>query len=185
MPTELWSYRYDGHPFAYGSEVSYRIGALLLRDCSTIDDWGCGAQWFREEMRGINQTCQVIGIDGSAGSCDVIADLATYSPTEQPDGLFMRHVLEHNRNWRGILKNALQSFRRRMVLVLFTPFSTETHSLYEYTFPQGGSVPNISFRREDLEAVIHAGGCRPWIAEIESPRTDNGSETVIVIEATP
>ena len=51
-------------------------------------------------------------------------DLADYIST--PDGIFMHHVLEHDLRWRIILRNALTSFRRRMVLVVHTPFVRAT-----------------------------------------------------------
>ena len=58
----------------------------------------------------------------------------------------MRHILEHNFEWEKILKNALASYQKKMVLVLFTPFAEQTHSIGM----SWGCIPDLSFRKEDL-----------------------------------
>ena len=57
----------------------------------------------------------------------------------------MRHVLEHNHNWSNILANAVNSFKKRMVLIIFTPFTDKTRQIAKST-----DIPDISFRKEDL-----------------------------------
>jgi hypothetical protein len=59
---------------------------------------------------------------------DVIARLRTYF-SSRPDEIFIRHILERNGEWPLVLTNALASFRRRMALVLFTPFGPPTERL--------------------------------------------------------
>src|SRR5262249_5738702 len=65
------------------------------------------------------------------------------------DCIFMRHVLEHNADWRIVLGNALASFRRRMVLVVFTPFARETHEIATRY-----GIPDIAFRKEQIVACF-------------------------------
>lgn len=87
----------------------------------------------------------------------------------------MRHVLEHNPDWDIILDNALASFRKRFALVLFTPFSEETHPLDD------GGLHDLSFRREDITDRFPFG-C--WYSEehISPSDTQYGEEHVFYIE---
>ena len=62
----------------------------------------------------------------------------------------MRHVLEHNIEWRRILANALESFRNRMVLIIFTPFGDRTRVMSTGMDCTSVAVPDISFRKADL-----------------------------------
>ena len=73
------------------------------------------------------------------------------------------HILEHNFEWEKVLHNALASFRRRMVLVLFTPFVDKTHPLKISRLPgseQG--VPDMAFARDDI--IRHFAGLT-WTSE--------------------
>ena len=106
-----------------------------------------------------------IDLDPSV-SADHTADLATYTSTA--DGLFMRHVLEHDLRWRSLLRNALASFRRRMVLVLHTPFVRATEEHHRARGRAEGTLqPEIRFCRADLCASsVKCGSaskkmCRP------------------------
>jgi hypothetical protein len=67
------------------------------------------------------------------------------------EGVFLRHVLEHNADgWRDILLNALRSFSRRMVLVVYTPFGDVTRNVRART-PSDVNVPTaLSFCKEDI-----------------------------------
>lgn len=102
------------HNKRYGLERSYVRGMEWLAPCGLVEDWGCALAYAKNYRVG-----PYIGIDGTAGAADVIADLSTYR-SEAP-GIFMRHILEHNHDWREILKNALDSFRDRMTLILYRP----------------------------------------------------------------
>jgi hypothetical protein len=108
-------------PRCFGCDTTYKRAAAYLADVGQVEDWGCGAGYFKrfvpeDRYRGID-------LDPSAG-CDQVADLATYN--SETDGILLRHVLEHDLRWQSILRNAMASFRRRMVLVVFTPFVRET-----------------------------------------------------------
>jgi hypothetical protein len=127
----------------YGDVVTYEKGASFLEGLA-VEDWGCGLGWFRRHARGPYR-----GIDGSQSRfADVIADLCTY--TSRSEGLFMRHVLEHNQDWQRILRNAVASFTRRMVLVVFTPLADCTAVLCNREYAPGLFIPDISFARRDL-----------------------------------
>lgn len=118
-----WNEQYAAarEPAAYGDDTTYRLGAEFLANCPVVEDWGCGLGWLRRFLSP-EQTYR--GLDGSHSPfADQIVDLATVR--SRPDGLFMRHVLEHNDGWRAILDNALASFERRMALIIFTPLMAE------------------------------------------------------------
>ena len=137
----LRTYAAAGEPFSYGDDTTYVRGFAFLEDCETVEDWGCGTGYARRFREGRQYT----GVDGSApGWADRTADLRTYE-SSLPDGIFMRHVLEHNRDWELILANAVASARSRLALIIFTPFQDETRQI-------GGSedIPDLGFRKTDL-----------------------------------
>ena len=138
-----WSY--DSLPkFHYGDDTTYQKGIAFLDGHGTIEDWGCGfthAKTFVTKSR-------YIGVDGSSQHADKIVDLRDY--TSETDCIFMRHVLEHNVDWRRILANAMASFTKRMVLIIFTPFAHTTRVIATATHVTAVPTPDISFRKEDL-----------------------------------
>lgn len=165
--TGLWDYSADVTPRAYGDDTTYRLGMDWLESCATVEDWGCGAGYARQFRRGA-----YTGIDGSPSRfADKVADLREYRSS--PDGIFMRHVLEHNDDWQPILAGAVASFRKRMALIIFTPFAATTKVI------SFGFVPDISFRREDLTRFLVG------LTVTEQPVTTNtwyGAEHVFYIE---
>lgn len=175
----LWEPTYRSRPaFPYGTDKTYLIGAKYLSCCQTVEDWGCGTQWFRRVMNQVDPTVRVLGLDGSAGFCDRVVDLHQYIPQPRPEGIFLRHVLEHNREWRTILEHALTSFEKRMVLVLFTPFSERETLLSEYSFPTGGSCPYLSLSQAELGRILYGHGLHFRVETMPSPETEFGLETV-------
>lgn len=157
-----------------GDDTTYRIGAEWLRDCGHVQDWGCGMGWFSQYV-GPQQ--QYVGVDGSQTPfADKVVDLATF--TTLTEGLFMRHVLEHNYQWQQVLENALQSFTKRMCLVIFTPWAEETH---EIRFQESYGVPDISFRFEDISDPIDRLGAS-WSCETLPTATEYHVEHVFRIE---
>lgn len=170
---ELW---YTGVQDArpYGDTITYQLGAAFLSDCMTVEDWGCGMGWMRRFV----PASRYIGIDGSRSSfVDRVADLETY--TSDVHGIFMRHVLEHNYAWEKTLQNALASFRRRFVLVTFTPHGETTH---EMAYEEDPGVPDISFAKSDI--TKHFEGLA-WREETYSTDTQYGTETVFFVERPP
>src|SRR5262249_1974377 len=136
----------QARPRRPGCDTTYKRGAAYLAGVGRVEDWGCGTAYFKRFV----PPGQYLGIDRDAsGGCDQVADLAGYTSTTA--GIFLRHVLEHDPRWRSILRNALASFRRRMVVVVHTPFvraTVEHHRTEGRT--SGGSVPEIHFCRADL-----------------------------------
>lgn len=178
----LWNrvYRQGGLRRMYSDDRTARMGAQFLNaaDIHEVEDWGCGWGGFKDHLAPHQK---YIGIDGSktpyAGR---IVDLEEY--TSHVDGIFLRHVLDHNLGWELILKNAISSFVRRMVLVLFTPLGEETRILHEY--PEWGgtmkTMVDISFRKQDI--TRHFDGLL-WSSDenIKTP-TQYGLEHVFYLE---
>jgi hypothetical protein len=161
-------------PQPYGASRSYELGAAALADCVTVEDWGCGLGWFKQFLP---DTVTYVGVDGSASPhADVVDDLLTRQTTVE--GIFMRHVLEHNYDWELVLDNALASFTGRMVLVVFTPWTKQVPH-HELRFEDAYSVPTLALNRRTL--VDHFEGF-DWRQEtIESPETFYGWEAVFTI----
>jgi glycosyltransferase involved in cell wall biosynthesis/SAM-dependent methyltransferase len=133
--------------FAYGPDTTYEKGmAFLDQPGAVIEDWGCGTTYARKFVtRGT-----YVGIDGTpVDGTGKMSDLRRYTSTV--DCIFMRHVLEHNAEWRDILTNALGSFTRRMVLVVFTPFEAETRCI---DVDRWTGIPTISFRKQDITEML-------------------------------
>lgn len=156
------------HPEPYGDVTTYHVGEDFLCGLA-VEDWGCGKGYFSTIHSG-----GYTGIDGSfTPYSDVTADLTEY--VSDTDGLFMRHVIEHNTGWDKVLANALQSFHRTMVLVLFTPMSDTTHQIAWNDI----GVPDISFSHDDL--VTKMAGMKYTYRDFKT-NTQYGTERVYVIE---
>lgn len=155
-----WDYA-GREAFAYGDETTYAEGMKLLEDCEVVEDWGCGTAWAKRFREGT-----YIGVDAAPGYADIVADLRTY--TSGVDGIFMRHVLEHNEDWAQILDNALASCLR-LVLILFTPMTNETRVIYS----NGNGVADISFAPHDIESHF---AMRPYSYVTYDTATQYGSE---------
>lgn len=180
--TSKWDCLYTGmdlrntiHP--YGDSETYKFGADFLKDCETVEDWGTGGGGFKRYR------ANAIGIDGSdTPYADVKADLKTYR--SGVDGIFMRHILEHNYEWKAILKNALDSAGKKLVVVLFTPIKQgDTIEFTEDTKQnqaQGIDVPVLSLGRQELYQILLSYGCQ---VEEQGYATEShyGSETVLLI----
>lgn len=167
-------WKYDSLPtFAYGDDTTYIKGMEFLDGHGTIEDWGCG---FGHAKNFVHKS-EYIGVDGSSPFADKKVDLISY--TSDTECIFMRHVLEHNADWRRILANAVASFKRRMVLVVFTPFGEVTRSIATSTSLTTFPVPDISFRREDLTQffshLVHRG-------ETLTTDTQYGEEHIFYIQ---
>lgn len=179
----------DGEQHSYGDDITQWLGFTWLDEvCGTIEDWGCGTAWASRFVTNGRYT----GIDGSPSPwTGVVADLREY--TSSPDGIFMRAVLEHNTEWEKILANVMASFRKRFVLVVFTPVREEKEKTGNIAAcgllrPSGTpealahpGVPDLSFRREDLTAYF--SGCK--VREESVVPSDGGyygPETVFYVE---
>lgn len=142
-PIGKWDY-HQAEQFAFGDDTTYRTGIAFLDGHGPIEDWGCGTAYARRFVTRSAYT----GLDGSASRfSDKTVDLRTYR--SETACLFMRHVLEHNHEWQSILANAIESFRNRMVLIIFTPFGEQTRQI-----SSSFGIPDIAFRKEDLTKLF-------------------------------
>lgn len=148
----LWDRTYAGSPgrAVYGDPLTVEKAAAFFkhREIATVEDWGCGLGGLKNHLA---KRQRYIGVDGSRSPyADVIADLEHYK--SEADAIHLRHVLEHNPRWEIVLDNVLRSFRRRLVLTLFTPLMEETRVIAEYPNFNGTGVTmvDIAFRREDI-----------------------------------
>jgi hypothetical protein len=164
-------------PVPYGSEETYaECVGWLAQVCRSIEDWGAGPAWAR---RFVPEGVSYLPVDFSAQACrpgwsQVCADLATYRSTK-PDGILMRHVLEHDPAWRAVLDNALDSFGKRMCVVVHTPLAEGATVALEGG-PPGWS---FSFAREDLTVMM--GGLLVDDHHVVS-QTAFGGEHVFMLE---
>jgi hypothetical protein len=157
----------------YGDPTTYLMAAAFLADIDEVEDWGCGTGGFRHYC--VSQ--RYSGVDGSnTPFADRIVDLCTYR--SRASGIVLRHVLEHNYEWGRILRAAVESFQIKFCLILFTPFAPETTEI-AHNAQFGVDVPDLSFRREDIEAYFE--GLR-WklLADINT-RSQYGLEHVYFV----
>lgn len=160
-------------PQPYGDSETYEIGAEFLADCDMIEDWGCGKGWFRTLVDGDRYR----GVDGSHTPwADEIADLSVYR--SDVDGIFMRHVLEHDYRWASILSGAAASARHRLVVVLFTPLAAKETT--EIAFADDPGVPDLSFTEADIREPLEAAGFTVEIRTVDPSPTQYGVETVFL-----
>jgi len=164
----LWDQNYAGQisRSLYGKDPLTAIKAakffrkLRIR---TIEDWGCGRGGFQDYLRWYQR---YVGIDGSKTKyADITADLVDY--TSRVDAIHIRHVLEHNPEWETILTNAICSFRKRLVLTIFTPFQpdhTKVIAEYENWQNSGITMVDIGFRKSDLTKYFESKGIT-WHSE--------------------
>lgn len=161
---DRWRYKNEA-PFAYGNDISYvKAASWLDLPGEVMEDWGCGGGWARQFFK----QAKYVGLDGSPSKfCDRQVDFQEYVSTA--DNILIRHVLEHNHNWRSILENAVKSFRHRMVLVLFMPFSqgaaqpTHENGADTANVTYGGGIPNLCLNHDELVTVF-----KPFLIREES-----------------
>ena len=163
-----WEYP-EETPSPYDDTRSYELGMQFLDGHGSIEDWGCGTTYAKRFVR--HSTYR--GVDGSDSKFrDVAADLQCY--TSEVDCIFMRHVLEHNWGWRRILANAVGSFRRRLVLVVFTPFAPSETKLLDTN-----GVPDLALEKGEL--LTYFKGLSVKEETIRST-TQYGVETLFYVE---
>lgn len=162
----------EGVKTKYGAATTYQISGAFLSDCYEVEDWGCG--------RGVFKTfcgAPYIGVDGSQTPyATKIAELGVYRSSA--DGILLRHVLEHNYNWPPILKAAVASFRSKLCVVLFTPFSDTTREL-GHNRKYGVDVPDLALSRAEVEA--HFEGLQWKLFENIKTASQYGVEQVYLV----
>lgn len=144
----------------YGTLASYeRAAAWLDGVCPVVEDWGCGAAAAKPYFK----KSRYVGVDGSGGHADVVADLREY--TSAVDGILIRHVLEHNYDWPLVLENAIRSCRR-LTIVFF--LKLEDYTTVSSINPDG--VPNLHVSRIVLEHMLGKSGMA--FTTVTVPRND-------------
>ena len=133
---------------------SYIKGAEYLGD--SCEDWGGGTGWAGKYFK------EYRNVEGSAHkNVDEIADLAEY--TSDVDNIFMRQVLETNKDWRKILDNVKKSFKKKFCLVVYTP-EVEVTKVGSTHIPVDGNnnkmegiLYEIHFNRQDIRDCFPDG----------------------------
>lgn len=143
-----WDYSSVTEPFHYGKPPTYQLAANWLNVCKEVEDRGCGLCYAKRYF-----TVPYRGVDGSHNPwLSEVVDLVTYR--RKVSGILMRHVLEHNPEWRVILKNALEDFADRMALLLHTRMAQKDELLGQTTFASGIQVPSYSLCEGDLAQAV-------------------------------
>lgn len=171
-----WNYEGLGRVF-YGHPESYKEPCAWLDEIGgTIEDWGCGCARARDYIT----KSKYIGIDGSPNDyADKVGiDLRTYRTS--CDCILLRDVIDHNEDWRMVLENALASFKKRMVLVIFHDLGPVTKVLFRHTSEKFPGVPDMQFSLADLYPLL-----KPYLVKIECVAADANSpnnETLFYLE---
>jgi hypothetical protein len=162
-------------PIHYGDEITYRLAGDFMADIDELEDWGCGNGGFRKYYKG-----KYVGIDGSASKfTDIVADLRTYR--SNADGILVRHILEHNYDWKTVLQNAVASFNKKLCIIFFTPFVEETKEI-AHNKKHGVDVPDIAFNQKEIEKFFE--GLQWRVQENIKTRTGYRVEHIYFIEKT-
>ena len=146
-----WYDKPDIEQTRYGDDdIAYQLGAEWHKGLS-VEDWGCGLGWFRRFHDG-----PYLGIDGTASPfADIVTDLTRRRLTVfNPQGIFLRGVLEHNVEWRKILDNALASATKRIFIGIFTP--NGNGEIIDTTEELG--VPDIALPWDEVGDIIREAG---------------------------
>lgn len=148
--TGKWDYAKQG-VMSYGHKESYRRAADYFDELGGIvEDWGCGHGVFDQYLK----KCRYLGIEGSfTQEADFLGvDLRNWK-SPGTDHILLRHVLDHNPDWAMILKNAVDTFRKRAVLVFFHYWAPQTKIITINTVPWAPGVPDLVFKREDVMEI--------------------------------
>jgi len=177
----LWDHKYktyQGERKLYGDPHTASMAAKFFNDegVRLVEDWGCGYGGFKTFLR---HDQVYVGVDGSETPFrDVEADLTHYGTVA--DGILLRHVLDHNTEWRSILANACASFRKKLVVILFTPFSDETKRINAHPSAVAGvRIPDIAFSKKELLDALPSHV--KWELETVETRSAHGREHVLFI----
>lgn len=166
-------------PDHYIDSESYEVGAYWLKNCATIEDWGCGKGWFGyvASKAGLSVT----GIDGSKTKfADKVVDLEDY--TTEVEGIFMRSVAEHNYEWEKVLTNLAKSFTKRAFVQFYTPMNKTTEEgILLQTSAGYDNIPEISIPTKVWERILKENNIKWTMEEVDSPLA-YGEETYYFLQ---
>lgn len=163
-------WKQEGKPqFPMGALETYQKAAEWLDGHGTVFDWGCGtayaARYFTKS--------KYVGVDGESRFADLNVDLLDWRGGV--DSILLRHVLEHDRSWVAILMRAVESFRKRMVLVSFVPWNDGECSINTRT---DDFVPYLSLPKKVAMEIIGA-----YLVKTEDvPAPGGRTETLYYLE---
>lgn len=134
------------HKPRYGTDDTYRLAAEWLGVCADVADWGGARGHFRTFLP---PSVRYLSVDGTAhhDGVDVLADLATYRMPSR--GILLRHILDMTFDWRAVLRNALDCFEERLVVITWTPDVPVTA-----VQRLEGAWPVTYFNPDDLRAAM-------------------------------
>ena len=145
-----WDYTIYREPFPYDETPSYKLAGDWVSGRGPVEDWGCGTGFAARYI-----DAPYIGVDGAWSQWATIqADLREYR--SNVGCVFMRHVLEHNADWRTIAENMTASWHDRAALVLFIPPQLTDVDTGDETW----AVPDIAVSGPDLIDILSKHGTR-------------------------
>lgn len=161
--------------FNYGDTITYELAAEFLKDCDTVEDWGCGAGGF------LRFRPDAIGVDGSDTKFATKKNINLKTYTSKCDGVHIRHILEHNYNWESILRNALTSAVRKVVITLFIPLTEVDTVEVSYNAEYGVDVPDIAICKKEFMDIIASFNPSNVSSECLKTSTSYGEEQIFYI----
>ena len=138
-------------PMRYGNDdTSYVRAGLYLSGPGLVEDWGCGTTYAHRFIGAPYR-----GLDGCMSRfADEQIDLSTYR--SKVPKILMRHVLEHNWDWRDILENMLSSFTDCAVLILFLPPGEKDENVSGPDLGPNAVWPGLRLCQDDLTKIMAA-----------------------------
>jgi hypothetical protein len=162
-------------PTRYGSDdTTYVRAGLYLSGPGLVEDWGCGTTYARRFIG-----APYWGVDGVRSKFnDEQADLAAPRPAPAPK-ILMRHVLEHNWNWRDILENLLNSFTDRAALVLFLQPGPVDKNVSGSDLSDTSEWPGLELCEPDLNALLDSHPeINVWVEDLTTATAPQNFERI-------
>lgn len=184
-PLHRWEYGHLTMPEPCGPHRSYELAAAWMDFFGwTVQDWGCGTAYAKQFFK----RASYVGVDGSPSTwTDIVHDLRLpLTPlngvdAHRPEGILIRHCLEHIEDWQIVLENALDAAQDRLCLVLAVPLAayvTRTVAI------AGNGAPDISFFPDDLIIPIHRAGFSVSLGVVPT-RSQYNQETLFYCDRRP
>lgn len=171
-----WDYARAHEPFPYDDTASYQLAGAWVSNRGQVEDWGCGTAWMARFIEGGPYR----GLDGAWSRFGAeVVDLRTYR-SDTPCAV-MRHVLEHNAEWRQIAENFTDSWHDRAAVVLFIPPQPEDLDVGGPDWP----VPDIAVSGPDLMEILGRHGTSIEVTQLFYPPEHSiqwGWEGVVLME---